>query len=121
MQLPPDSQQQQSRLLQRALALLLQLQFHPATATVTQVCQCLSVFFDVFTAASESNRLQLAATCLHAARQALNVKSKKHPAPLLMKYVLQLLQQARLQREQAAGTAAPCTAGTWQASVLQHG
>jgi hypothetical protein len=94
----PDSQQQQARLLQSALALLLQLQFHPATATLTEVCQRLSVFFDVFSAASEGNQLQLAAACLPAARQALHMKVKKHPAPLLAKYVLQLLQQARLRR-----------------------
>jgi hypothetical protein len=74
VQLPPDSQQQQALLLQAALALLLQLQFHPATAGVTQVCQCLSVFFDVFCAACEANRLQLAAACLPAARQALHIK-----------------------------------------------
>lgn len=97
----PDSQQQQARLLQSALALLLQLQFHPATAALTEVCQRLSVFFDVFSAASEGKQLQLAAACLPAARQALHMKVKKHPAPLLAKYVLQLLQQARLRREQA--------------------
>lgn len=99
--LPPDSQQQQARLLQRGLALLLQLQFHPASAGVTQVCQRLSVFFDVFSAASIGNRLQLAAACVPAARQALHVtNTKKHPAPLLVKYVLQLLQHARLRDEQ---------------------
>lgn len=102
VQLPADSQQQQARLLQSALALLLQLQFQPATAnSLTEVCQRLSVFFDVFGAASEANQLQLAAACLPAARQALHLKTKKHPAPLLAKYVLQLLQQARLRREQA--------------------
>lgn len=74
VQLPADSQQQQALLLQASLALLLQLQFHPATAGVTQVCQCLSVFFDVFCAASDANRLQLAAACLPAARQALHIK-----------------------------------------------
>lgn len=105
VQLPPDSQQAQARLLQSALALLLQLQFHPATASLTEVCQRLSVFFDVFSAASEANQLQLAAACLPAARQALHLKTKRHPAPLLAKYVLQLLQQARLRQEQqdAAG------------------
>jgi hypothetical protein len=114
----PDSQQQQARLLQSALALLLQLQFHPATATLTEVCQRLSVFFDVFSAASEGNELQLAAACLPAARQALHMKVKKHPAPLLAKYVLQLLQQARLRRERdepegshsLQGEQAACTA-----------
>lgn len=102
VQLPPDSQQAQARLLQSALALLLQLQFHPATASRTEVCQRLSVFFDVFSAASEANQLQLAAACLPAARQALHLKTKRHPAPLLAKYVLQLLQQARLRQEQQA-------------------
>jgi hypothetical protein len=87
-----DSQQQQGLLLQRALALLLQLQFHPATEAASQLCQCLSVFFDAFAAACEANRLQLAAACLPAARQSLHVAvTKKHPAPLLVKYVLQLL------------------------------
>lgn len=102
VQLPPDSQQGQARLLQSALALLLQLQFHPATASLTEVCQRLSVFFDVFSAASEANQLQLAAACLPAARQALHLKTKRHPTPLLAKYVLQLLQQARLRQEQQA-------------------
>jgi hypothetical protein len=92
-------------LLRRALARLLQLQFHPATASVAQVCQCLSVYFDVFSAASEANRLQLAAACLPAARQALHISSKKHPAPLLVKYVLQLLQQGSSQQEVAAARA----------------
>jgi hypothetical protein len=101
IQLPADSRQQQALLLQGALALLLQLQFHPATAAVTEVGQRLFVFFDVFSAASEGYCLQLAAACLPAARQALHVKSKKQPAPLLAKYVLQLLQQARARREQS--------------------
>lgn len=100
--LPADSQQQQARLLQRALALLLQLQFHPATEAASQLCQCLSVFFEVFAAAAEANRLQLAAACLPAGRQCLHVVAKKHPAPLLVKYVLQLLQQAQLREAAAA-------------------
>jgi hypothetical protein len=89
---PPDSRQQQARLLRRALALLLQLQFHPATEAAMELRQCLSVFFDVFTAASGEFRLQLVAAVLPAARQALHVVSKKNPAALLVKYVLQLLQ-----------------------------
>jgi hypothetical protein len=89
---PPDSRQQQARLLRRALALLLQLQFHPATEAAMELRQCLSVFFDVFTAASGEFRLQLVAAALPAARQALHVVSKKNPAALLVKYVLQLLQ-----------------------------
>ena len=64
------------------------------------------MFFDVFGAAPEANQLQLAAACLPAARQALHLKTKKHPAPLLAKYVLQLLQQARLRREQAVSDSA---------------
>jgi hypothetical protein len=115
VQLPADSQQAQARLLQSALALLLQLQFHPATASLTEVCQRLSVFFDVFTAASEANQLQLAAACLPATRQALHLKTKRHPAPLLAKYVLQLLQQARLRQEQQAGE------GSKQGRSGEHG
>jgi hypothetical protein len=89
---PPGSRQQQARLLRRALALLLQLQFHPATEAAVELRQCLSVFFDVFTAASGEFRLQLVAALLPAARQALHVVCKKNPAALLVKYVLQLLQ-----------------------------
>lgn len=129
IQLPADSRQQQAVLLQGALALLLQLQFHPATAAVTEVGQRLSVFFDVFSAASKGYCLQLAAACLPAARQALHVKSKKQPAPLLAKYVLQLLQQASARREQsdeasggqhgeqAANTIA-CACCRWQLAVF---
>jgi hypothetical protein len=39
----------------------------------------------------------------------LSVRTKKHPAPLLVKYVLQLLQQARLRQEQLTADAAGST------------
>jgi hypothetical protein len=111
--LPPVSRQQQARLLQRGLALLLQLQFHPATESSSQLCQCLSVFFDVFAAAADGNRLQLAAACLPAARQSLHVTAKRAPAPLLVKYVLQLLASAaRPADEGEAGRSGG--AGVWR-------
>jgi hypothetical protein len=93
--------------LRRALTLLLQLQFHPATEAAMELRQCLSVFFDVFTAASGEFRLQLVAAVLPAARQALHVVCKKNPAALLVKYVLQLLQasdssEAKQQQQQPA-------------------
>lgn len=106
---PPDSQQHQALLLVKALALLLQLQFHPAAESAVQLHQCLSMFFEVFAAAAREYRLQLVAACLPAARQALHVNGKQNPAALLVKSVVELLQQSQLrqQRQPAAGRAAP--------------
>lgn len=100
VQLPADSRKQQALLLCSALSLLLQLQFHPATESALALRQCLSVFFDVFTAAAPEFRLQLVAACSSAARSALHIVSKKNPAALLVKYVLQLLQATHVGSEQ---------------------
>uniref|UniRef100_A0A383VSX8 Nuclear condensin complex subunit 3 C-terminal domain-containing protein n=1 Tax=Tetradesmus obliquus TaxID=3088 RepID=A0A383VSX8_TETOB len=111
---PPGSRQQQARLLRRALALLLQLQFHPATEAAIELRQCLSVFFDVFTAANAEFRLQLVAAVMPAARQALHVVCKKNPAALLVKYVLQLLQatdSGDAEQQQATAGAVPTLLG----------
>ncbi|KAF6263324.1 nuclear condensing complex subunit [Scenedesmus sp. NREL 46B-D3] len=125
---PPDSRQQQARLLRRALALLLQLQFHPATEAATELRQCLSVFFNVFTAASGEFRLQLVAAVLPAARQALHVVCKKNPAALLVKYVLQLLQategdESQQQQQQQhlmfAGAASSLLGDSYDSLALQ--
>lgn len=103
-----DSQQQQARLLRRALSLLLLLQFHPATEGADRLRQCLPVFFDAFASGAgptaAAHRLQLVTAVLPAAQQALVLACKKQPAPLLIKFVMQLLQAgAALSADAAPG------------------
>lgn len=104
---PPDSQQHQALLLVKALALLLQLLFHPATVSAVQLRQCLAVFFEVFAAAAMEYRLQLVAACLPAARQALHLNSKQNSAVLLVKSVTELLQHQHTPKQQQLAAGEP--------------
>lgn len=85
--------------LRRALSLLLLLNFHPATEQALRLRQCLSVFFEIFARSSADLRSQLAGAALPAARAvhafggAGRVAAARQPAPMVLRFVLQLLSQ----------------------------
>ncbi|KAK9811687.1 hypothetical protein WJX72_008386 [[Myrmecia] bisecta] len=77
----------------KVLSRLLVAYFDPATERAAHLRQCLSVFFHTFAAFSARNQRCLALAFLPAARLALSCgPAKKSPAPLLMRFMLQLLQ-----------------------------
>lgn len=78
-------------MVHQILTSLLVAFFHPMSEGWDRMRQCLTVFFDTYARGGEKHIRNLADALLPAARQLLQVNSRKNPAPLLIKYLLQLI------------------------------
>ena len=77
----------------QVLAQLLVAHFDPQTEQAGRLRQCLTVFFPAYTGAGPDRQQLLGRAMLPAVHQTLASSGKgKSPAPLLLRFVLQLLQ-----------------------------
>ena len=81
-------------MLMQVMRWLLAANFHPSTADLGRMRQCLHTFFPAFTGFSAGNRLLLARAAMPAARLAIcsAEKPKQSAAPLILQFAFELLQ-----------------------------
>lgn len=82
----------------QVLRWLLAANFHPSTADLGRMRQCLHIFFPAFAGFSAANRMLLARSVMPAARLAIRTaaKPKQSEAPLILKFVFELIQVCHL-------------------------